>query len=283
MKVKNTTSKTDVIVACSCVLLLFICLCGISSCRHKRVSEQAKRAICSNNLKMLTLSWIMYADDNDNKIVNGMAGKDREQDGIVLEKAWTGRDWADGYEAGVQLPEQSQVQAIGSGALFPYCKAIKCYCCPNGLPGQMRTYSIVDSMNGVPRAGTWMANKGKQVGRTVLWIKKRSEITSPSPAHRIVFVDKDRATPDSFAVHYDKQQWWTSPPVQHANGTNVSFADGHSEYWKWVASETIKFGKSIIGSPPEKKVVPKTSDGKEDLHKFQRAVWGKLGYTPSDQ
>jgi prepilin-type processing-associated H-X9-DG protein len=232
---------------------------------------------------MLTLAWIMYADDNNDKIVNGMAGKDRVQDGIVLEKAWTGRDWADGYEDGAQLTEQNQEQAIGSGALFPYCMTVKGYRCPNGLNGQMRTYSIVDSMNGVPRAGTWTGNEGKRVGRIALWIKKRSEIISPRPAQRIVFVDNDRATPDSFAVHYDKQQWWASPPVRHADGTNVSFADGHSEYWKWAASETVKLGKSINGSPSVKIVVPKTPDGKEDLHKFQRAVWGRLGYTPSDQ
>ncbi|HCO92954.1 MAG TPA: hypothetical protein DIU00_03230, partial [Phycisphaerales bacterium] len=39
-----------------------------------RVREQGKRAVCLSNLKQLGLSWILYADDNDGKIVNGAAG-----------------------------------------------------------------------------------------------------------------------------------------------------------------------------------------------------------------
>jgi len=241
-----------------------------------------ERAVCLSNLKRLTLAWIIYADDNDDKIVNGMAGKDREEGGVVSEKAWTGKDWADGYEAGAQLPEDEQIKQIKEGSLWPYCKYLKLYSCPGGLPGQNRTYSIVDSMNGVPRAGTWTGDEGKRVGRTVLWVKKRTEIIKPAPAYRMVFIDEGRATPDSFAVHYDKEQWWASPPVRHAKGTHVSFADGHSEYWEWKARETVKLGKSTDRSSSHINIVPQSSKGKEDLHRLQEAVWGKLGYTPSD-
>ncbi|HEX40678.1 MAG TPA: type II secretion system protein [Phycisphaerales bacterium] len=36
-----------------------------------RAREQGKRAACMGNLKQLTLAWIMYAMDNDDKLVNG--------------------------------------------------------------------------------------------------------------------------------------------------------------------------------------------------------------------
>ena len=39
----------------------------------QRAREQGKRAACLNNLKQLQLAWIMYADENDDKIVNGEA------------------------------------------------------------------------------------------------------------------------------------------------------------------------------------------------------------------
>ncbi len=39
-----------------------------------RVREQGKRAVCLNNLRELALVWIMYADDNDDKLVNGAIG-----------------------------------------------------------------------------------------------------------------------------------------------------------------------------------------------------------------
>ena len=272
MKAKNATSKTDVIVACSCLLFLLIIIGSSGSCR-RRLSEQSRQAVCTSNIKSLALAWNMYSDVNNDKIVNGMAGKDREQDGIVNEKAWTGRDWADDYEAGAHLSEQKQEQAIRDGALFKYIGGVATYSCPSGLPGQMRTYSIVDSMNGVPRPRT------QEDGA---WINKRTEIRNPAPTSRLVFIDVGRATPESFAVHYDKEQWWAQPPVRHSEGTTVSFADGHVEYWEWKASETIKLSKNINRSLSEKTLIPKTLDGKEDLHKFQTAVWGRLGYIPDN-
>lgn len=266
---KSYITKTDVIVASICILFVFTSLGGNGSCRRRRLSEQARRVVCLSNLKILLLAWSLYADENDGKIVNGMAGKDREEVGVVTEKAWTGRDWADGYEAGTQLPEHRQEQAIRDGALFKYIVGVTAYSCPGGLPGQMRTYSIVDSMNGVPRPRT------REDG---VWINKSRQIRKPT--RRIVFIDVGRATPESFAVHYDKEQWWASPPVRHGKGTTVSFADGHSDHWEWNASETVKLGKSADSF--DINIVPQTPDGKEGLHRLQEAVWGKLGYTPSD-
>ena len=196
MKSKAATTKTNIIVASCCVLFLLVFLGGIGNCVRRRLREQARRAVCLSNLRQLQLAWDMYATENDDKIVNGMAGRNREQDGTVVERAWTGRDWADDYEAGEQLPQQSQDQAIRAGALSPYLPIVTAYRCPNGLPGQMRTYSIVDSMNGVPRPRT------QEDG---VWMKRRMDMREHG--QRIVFVDVGRATPDSFAVHYDKEQW----------------------------------------------------------------------------
>ncbi|MHC4887889.1 MAG: type II secretion system protein, partial [Planctomycetota bacterium] len=36
-----------------------------------RAREQGKRAACLNNCKQLALAWSIYADENDDKIVNG--------------------------------------------------------------------------------------------------------------------------------------------------------------------------------------------------------------------
>jgi len=52
-----------------------------------RVREQGKRAACLNNLKQLTLTWIMYADDNDDKIVNGDADKKSER--RISSRMWS--------------------------------------------------------------------------------------------------------------------------------------------------------------------------------------------------
>ena len=57
------------------VIAIIAVLMGILMPALSRVREQGKRATCLSNLKQLTLSWIMYADDNDDKLVNGDSGE----------------------------------------------------------------------------------------------------------------------------------------------------------------------------------------------------------------
>ncbi len=235
-----------------------------------RAREQGQRAACLNNLKQLTVAWIMYADENDNKIVAGSTGRGGENNVPVKEDGWV--HWA-GYSD--QTADQLQIQAIEEGALFPYCKTAKLYQCPSGLRGEMRTYSIVDSMNGWPTEPT-------------LIVKNRMRIARPG--ERIVFVDEGWTTLASWSVPYARESWWGArvavagilagdnrhkdpPPVRHGGGTSFSFADGRSEYWKWRDQRTIDYGQMIPGSDP-------VQPGNPDLHNVQKAVWGKLGYVP---
>lgn len=250
----------------------------------ERAREQGKRAACLNNLKQLQLAWGMYADENDDKIVNGEAceGSDGQCPMPTMarhlnEMWWTGDDCASGYMQGAQLAQDVQIRAIRAGGLFPYCKNEKSYQCPTGIRGEMRTYSIVDSMNGLARTGTYSSDwrTGILVGRTMLWVKKRTEIRIPGPSYRIVFLDEGRVTPDSYAVHYNTERWWDPPHVRHGDGTNVSFADGRADYWKWKGKKTIETGKM---ANPAHQMQPTTPDEYEDLHNMQKAVWGRLGY-----
>ncbi|MHC4520635.1 MAG: type II secretion system protein, partial [Planctomycetota bacterium] len=138
-----------------------------------RAREQGQRAACLSNLKQLTVAWIMYADENDNKIVHGCTGKGGESPIPANEDGWV--HWA-GYSDNTS--EQNQVRAVEEGALFPYCKTAKLYQCPSGLRGEMRTYAIVDSMNGWPSSGPC--------------IKNRMQITRSG--ERVVFLDEGWVT-----------------------------------------------------------------------------------------
>jgi prepilin-type processing-associated H-X9-DG protein len=87
-------------------------------------------------------------------------------------------------------------------------------------------------------------------------------------------------TPDAFAVEYDQEQWWDDPPVRHGDGTTLSFADGHSEHWKWKGIDTIKRAREVE-SGHSGRWTPQTDAGFQDLYRMQKGCWGKLGYTPS--
>jgi prepilin-type N-terminal cleavage/methylation domain-containing protein/prepilin-type processing-associated H-X9-DG protein len=264
------------------VIAIIAILMSILMPALKRAKEQGKRAACLNNMKSLMLGWLMYADDNDDRIVNGEAYNGGDGTAPVptggmhsYEQWWTGDDCAPGYDGGEQLPQETQIRAIRLGALYPYYKTEKLYRCPTGIRGEMRTYSVVDSMNGLARSGTISGTVGVRVGRTVLWVKKKTEISVPGPSYRIVFLDEGRITPDSYAVHYQNRTWWDPPFVRHGDGTNVAYADGRSDYWKYKGKKTLETGKK---PNPLHQMQPETADEYEDLQRMQKAVWGRLGY-----
>ena len=267
------------------VIAIIALLMAILMPALQRAREQGRRAVCLNHLKTLTLGWMMYADENDDRIVNGEAywaptaapaAPVPTSGPHKGEPYWVGNDCASGFAQGEQRPLDIQMQAIRVGALFPYCGAEKVYRCPTGIRGEMRTYSTGYGMNGCFDAtGTYSGNQGVRVGRTVLMVKKRLEITVPAPAYRLVFLDEGQISPDSYAIHYVTPRWWDPPFVRHGDGTNVSFADGHSGYWKYRGAETIRVGKM---ASLQYNYTPTTDEGLADLQKMQEAIWGRLGY-----
>jgi prepilin-type processing-associated H-X9-DG protein len=239
----------------------------------------------------------MYADENSEKLVNGAGGFHYTATGMsydgqaagIIERAWVGKGWGDNWNdprVASNMTQAQQMQAIHDGALWSVAKNEGCYKCPTGRRGEWVTYSIVDAMNGLNAkdSRTGVSNTahhpfavGNRVGKTVLWCKKRTEIVSPPPAERMVFIDEGAMTPDSFAVHYQGSgSWWDYPPVRHGDGTTVSWADGHSVHLKWRAAETIEFGRKNVDRIAGGTFTPTTPDAQEELRQFRRWVWGKI-------
>jgi len=135
-----------------------------------RAREQGRRAACLNNIKSLTLCWIMYTDENDDMLVNGEAYYNPSAPPSAPvpssgphkgEQYWVGNDCATGFMQGEQRPLDIQIQAIRAGAMYTYCKTEKVYRCPTGIRGEMRTYSTAYGMNGCFDAtGTYNGNVG---------------------------------------------------------------------------------------------------------------------------
>jgi prepilin-type processing-associated H-X9-DG protein len=270
-------SRTNVAALLVTALLLLGNLAAIGTAGR----ERAKRAICLSNLKRLTGAWEAFASDHDGQLVNGAAGISRISGGVVFEP-WVGRCWASNYAAGKQLPEAIQQQEIREGALWPYTGDLKLYRCPSGYAGEMLNYSIVDSMNGLSRMGTTSLGKSKRIGDTVLWVRNLSEIITPGAGERMVFIDAGWVAPDSFATHYTLEAWWDDPPIRHNDGATVSFADGHTEYWQWTGTDTVEYGRRSDRDHRVNHYAPQTAEGRADLHRLQRAVWGRLGYEAID-
>jgi len=219
-----------------------------------RAKEQGQRASCLSNVKQLTLAWILYAQDNDDRIVNGSTFFSRPG-----EVAWIGARWQV-----TGTPEQLR-EHLKDGILYKYCEDVDIFKCPTGIRGEVLTYAIVDAMNGATSIP----------GTKDLMIKRLSQVRRQS--ERFVFIDEGKISPDSWTVYYDQESWWDQPTVRHGDGTNFSFADGHSEYWKWRDARTVDLAKMETVQSGSN-----AQPGNPDLHAVQRAAWGKLGYTPAN-
>jgi prepilin-type N-terminal cleavage/methylation domain-containing protein/prepilin-type processing-associated H-X9-DG protein len=227
-----------------------------------RARESGKRTVCLSNLKTLQLAWGMYADSNNEKIVD----KDIE---YGKSPAWV--SWDDSNSPTAIMPLSDQIRAIRAGLLYPYVGNVKAYHCPNGFRGYIRTYSIVESMG----------NNDNNFGVHQLFIKNRLQITRPPPSYRMVFIDE--GTPRAlFTIHYNVEVWTYPPPCRHMEGNTFSFADGHVEYWSWQGKDTIVY--SLTDSKNRYAPCwykPTTNGGLKDLHNVQKAVWGELLYKPT--
>ena len=237
----------------------------------EKAREQAKRIICLNNLKEMTFCWLLYAEDNDGKIVNGAPlGRHGYADAGTNEHAneipWVGRCEDPQYTSGALLPPADQKRAIQLGALWPYLKSLDIYRCPTGLAGQLLTYAAMDGANGLSRS-----NQGTI--EDVHWMKNITAYRRPH--YRIIFIDEGWVTPDSFAVNFNTAMWWDDPPASHGSGVSLSYADGHSGWHKWIGTDTIKFAQErAIGH--SNNYAP--GNGLVDLQFIQKGCWGELGY-----
>jgi len=247
------------------VIAIIAVLMAILMPSLNRAREQGKRAACLGNLKQLQLAWTMYADDNDEKIVNG----DTEEYGDMTsgpanihyqELAWVRKDWDS------SMTKKQKEAAIRNGALFPYLKTINVYKCGTGrsIQNECRMYSIVDGMNCIV-LGSFTASGVKLV-------KRRTQIKYP--ALRSVFLDDGGtggSTLGGWSVWPDRYEWWDPPPIRHGEGTTFSFADGHAEHLKWKDHRTVEFGRRMEAHSG-------LQDGNEDITLAARAAWGPKPY-----
>ena len=220
-----------------------------------RAREQGKRVVCLNNVKTLSVAWMMYCDEYDE----------------YLPKAYTVDDgWIQeipGFHTNPeQAPRDLQIKALRDGTLFPYLKTTKIFRCPVAPINELRTYSITHAMNGYASDG----------GRI---IKRRTEFKHH--ADRIVFLDDFIRDWDAcWMLYWSQPKWWNTTPIRHGYGNVFSFADGHSEYWKWKDQRTIDLAiKCYDASTPEARSYPESVQaGNPDLLRVTKAVWGSTGY-----
>ena len=190
---------------------------------------------CMSNTKQITLAWIMYAHENNDKLLDS--------------RAWMGGWFDDPVNPG---PDGTNINILKASRLNPYLGGnTGVYRCP-GDPRRYRGVPVVRSvsMNAYIGVDLWDAN--------YVSVSKLSAMTRPGPAKTFVILDESALTINDafFAINmagFDPYQPGTLafvdvPATFHNNAGSLSFADGHSEVHKWRDRRTAK-ARLFEGSP----------------------------------
>jgi prepilin-type N-terminal cleavage/methylation domain-containing protein len=209
-------------------LLVVIAIIGILAAlllpALARAKEMAKRVGCLNNQKQLGLAWEMYSGDFSGR----MAINDVELSGQIARS--TSNSWVVG-NAVVDIDPAT----ITSGSIFSYVKNAAVYKCPadqgviqDTSLSRYRSFSLSGYMNG-PTANT--TDWGFQP------LSQMSQIQNTSKT--LTFIDEDALTLDDghFLYSTNYNNWLNVPGWRHQHGTVLTFADAHTEYWKWKSAE----------------------------------------------
>ncbi len=253
----NKRANAFTLIELLVVIAIIALLLAILTPSLNMAKEHAKRAVCLAHTHGLGIAWVLYAEENDSKIVSAKTARVQEVSTGVFQMvlnayhddpSWAG--WWDGAQDNVNAHEA----CITLGALYPYTESIKVYRCPVGDRNQWRTSAIVDSMN-----GHW-----DFPGFAAPVVRKLNDLKSPGT--RMVFIDEGYASTESWTIWPNRIQWWDGVPLRHGEGTTVGLADNSAEYWKWEDRKTIEFAEGRMDSVL-------AAQNNPDFDKIQRAVW----------
>ncbi len=223
MKTRAFTLIELLVVIAIIALLMAILMPSLRAAR-----DQAKRVHCVSNLKTLSLAWLMYKDENDDKLVGGHTNPGN----------WVLRPPSSG------TIEQKK-EAIRNGLLFPYVSdTVDVYRCPADLrikdPGQFafRSFSIAGGANG----------EGWQ--NTYEQAKIYSDIKRP--AAKYVFledIDPRGFNTGSWCMNFSPLSWVDPLAMWHNERSSIGYADGHAEMHRWSDRSFIDWGRQAMFEP----------------------------------
>lgn len=231
-------------------LLVVIAIIGILAALLLPVLAQAKakakRIQCYNNIHQLSLTWVLYANDNNDWVVpNGEP---------VMGGATSPNFWVQGVFFNPPDNLNTGLLLDPRYALFAkYIQSLDIYHCPSDHPTvtvagrvypKLRSYAL-NCWLGWDHTDyyDWDTRLAANPGQYRV-MKKTTQIVNPSPANTFTFQD---VYPDSICWPYfgvnmgppNTERFFNWPAISHDNGSVVGFADGHAEYHRWLDNRTL--------------------------------------------
>ena len=221
---------------------------------------KAQRTACLNNQKQLTYAWLLYADDNNDKLV-------LNANNVAINGGRVG--WVNdvlNWDLPPSPPnaQNYDVTLLANALLASYgAKSVGIYKCPgdvnDGAKGpRVRSISMNGQMNGDTTGDANGATVLNQYGpgQNYKIFRKPADIRGPNPDMAWVFIDEsaDSINDGLFSVDLKPGDnlWKDWPANYHGSSGALSFADGHAEIHKWtdpvIANYKIRY-LGAVGKP----------------------------------
>jgi prepilin-type N-terminal cleavage/methylation domain-containing protein/prepilin-type processing-associated H-X9-DG protein len=237
MKSQRAFTLIELLVVIAIIAILAALLLPVLS----KAKQKAVQTSCQNNIRQLQLGWTMYANDfHDSPPHNSAgfgAGKSPDNPGWVAGNMWLDSD------AGQDITESTNIDLL-TGNQYESCGSIGGYVKNPGVyhcPADKSTVTLAGQIFSRVRSISMNNYMGAEEPPGFRFYMKMQEITAPGPSEAWVFMDEreDSINDGLFAVdpaaHYAINDY---PASYHNGGSSLSFADGHTEYHKWLESTT---------------------------------------------
>ena len=205
------------------------------------------RIVCLNNERQLALAWNLYADDREGYLAYNYGV------GETYATVATGDylNWANNVMTWHLEADNTNDLLLARGGLGPYLVGVTSpFRCPSdhalgeeqraaGWRERTRSYSMnamVGYAGGYLKYGKNVNNPGRKQ------FIRMGDI--PDPAGIFVFIEEHPNSINDGYFLYRRDElpslWYDLPASYHNRGANISFADMHIEYRKWVSAGTVQ-------------------------------------------
>jgi prepilin-type N-terminal cleavage/methylation domain-containing protein len=219
--------------------------------------RKAQSATCLSNQKQLALAWVMYADDNLDKVIGFSTDAGAATPNWRIEPDQVTVPLPSGY-SGQQALTWLFETGYRTGPLFQYAPNPDIIHCPGDFRVGVAGHFCWDSYSGV----NGFVNGDTAYQPLHSFIIKKTQVFHPS--ERFLWVEECASQQISVAgqtcgenvrtwdmnsgtpsLNFVDAEWGDSPAAYHGVNSTFNFADGHAEVHRWLSGAVITFANSM--------------------------------------